>query len=189
MKTSDWFQVRYEPSRALNARSTFQLLAFRMALTTASSTVGKASFSVFTDCSRGLMGRGGFGGAAGGVSGTVCWAGDTLLPVEITPDSCGSSSKSRGRAVVGDSARGLFGATPADGLLGVDCESEPPSQSCRSGRIHTVFSSSDMVVLSCKVNSRAKATADKTRENSVACSKSGKKRRSRQDTFGEAPNK
>lgn len=96
------------------------------------------------------MGRGGFGGAAGGVSVTVCWAGDALLAVEITPDSWGSSSKSRGRAVVGDSARGLFGATPA-GLLGVSCESEPPSQSCRSGRIHTVFSSSDMVVVFRKV--------------------------------------
>lgn len=72
MTTEVISRARYEPNRALNARSTFQLLAFKTALTTASSTVGNASFSVFTDCSRGLKGRGGFGGAAGGVSVAVC---------------------------------------------------------------------------------------------------------------------
>jgi len=43
-----------------------------MALITDASTLGNASFKVFSDCSLGLRGRGGFGGAAGGVSVAVC---------------------------------------------------------------------------------------------------------------------
>lgn len=80
--------------------------------------LGKASLSVFSDCSLGLSGLGGFGGAAGGVSVAVCCAGAAVPDAAF--ESCGSSSKSRGRAVVGDSARGLF-AVGAAGLLGVDC--------------------------------------------------------------------
>lgn len=109
----------YAPRRALNARSTFQLLALRIALITPASIEGKASFSVFSDCSLGFSGRGGFGGAAGGVSVAVC--GFAAEVADATPVSWGSSSKSMGLAVVGDSARGLLGASAAEGLLGVDC--------------------------------------------------------------------
>lgn len=78
------------PSKALNARSTFQLLALRTALMTARSIEGKASFKVFSDCSLGLKGLGGFGGADGGVSVVfceACWPEGALLLVVITPDS------------------------------------------------------------------------------------------------------
>lgn len=39
----------------------------------------------------------------------------------VVPVSWGSSSKSRGRAVVGDSGLGLVDVAVANGLLGVDC--------------------------------------------------------------------
>lgn len=73
--------VFYEPRSALNARSTFQLLAFKTALTTEASMLGKASLKVFSDCSLGLRGLGGFGGAAGGVSVSGCCAGAAVPDV------------------------------------------------------------------------------------------------------------
>jgi hypothetical protein len=99
----------HEPSKAWKARSTSQLLAISTALTTDISIVGKASLRVLSACCRGLNGRGGFGGAAV----AFCWA--VAVDTEVIPDSWGSSSKSRGRAVVGDSGLGLYG--PRGSLL------------------------------------------------------------------------
>jgi len=73
---------------------------------------GKASISVFSACTCGLSGRGGF---AGGISDVSSWnrtpgfgdfeggGGDVVLS-KAAVESPGSSSKSSGRAVVGDSA-------------------------------------------------------------------------------------
>lgn len=127
------------PRRALNARSTFQLLAWRIALITPASIEGNASFSVFNDCSLGLSGRGGFGGAAGGVSVAVC--GFAAEVVDATPVSWGSSSKSMGLAVVGDSARGLLGTSTAEGLLGVDCRVSVSFRYGAAGRVGNLQSS------------------------------------------------
>jgi hypothetical protein len=67
--------------------------------------LGNASFSIFSACCRGLSGLGGLGGGVGPSSlFPNCGEGLEMgVPAEITPDSWGSSSKSRGRAVVGDS--------------------------------------------------------------------------------------
>lgn len=62
-------RFRHEPRRALNARSTFQLLAVKTALTTPGSILGNASLRVFSDCSLGFRGRGGCGGAASTAAG------------------------------------------------------------------------------------------------------------------------
>lgn len=89
-----------------------------MALTTEASTVGNASLRVFSACCCGVNGRGGFGGGAGADSADCPGAAED----EVTPLSCGSSSpsKSRGRAVVGDSGLGLLSAAAA--LVGVAFE-------------------------------------------------------------------
>ena len=56
-------------SNALNAGSACPPLAVRTALTIAASIVGKASFSVFSACSRALSGRGGFWGGDSSMGG------------------------------------------------------------------------------------------------------------------------
>lgn len=93
------------PKRALNAGSTFPPLAERTARTTLASMDGKASFKVISACSLGLSGRGGFAGGAGsslgGRVGSVSGL-DVFVGVDMVPVSW-SLSKSRGRAVVGDS--------------------------------------------------------------------------------------
>lgn len=71
---------------------------------------GKASFSVVSACSRGLKGRGGFGGGASASA-------PGFEGVELMPASWGSSSKSKGRAVVGDS--GFWPFPPEEDLVGV----------------------------------------------------------------------
>ena len=53
------------PNKALKAGSTCPPLAASTALTTDASMLGKASFKVFSACTRALTGR---GGLAGGVS-------------------------------------------------------------------------------------------------------------------------
>jgi len=82
------------PNSALKAGSTRPPLAVRTALTTAASMLGKASLNVASACCCGLRGRGGFAGADSSPAGCG----------EVGPEFSGSSSKSRGRAVVGDSA-------------------------------------------------------------------------------------
>ncbi len=57
------FFSHFIPSRALKAGSTLPPLARRIALMTAPSIDGKASFRVFSACCSGFNGRGGFGGA------------------------------------------------------------------------------------------------------------------------------
>lgn len=94
------------PSSAWNARSTFPPLATRTALITAASTLGKASFNVFSASCRGLSGRGGFGGGTSSLEPNCDCGFDAVVVGGVavtTPASWGSSSKSSGRAVVGDS--------------------------------------------------------------------------------------
>ena len=101
--------ISYPPKRALNAGSTFPPLARRTARTTAASIAGKASFKVFSACCMGFAGRGGFGGATSSSEPGVGRAdGVSFLGVAARGwgeawVSCGSSSKSSSRAVVGDS--------------------------------------------------------------------------------------
>lgn len=99
------------PSRALNAGSTWPPLAARTALTTDASIEGKASFRVVSACSRGFIGRGGFGGGAssfgGGLGALAGFDGTDAL----VSASWSLSRKSRGLAVVGDSP-------PSEGLRG-----------------------------------------------------------------------
>ena len=94
------------PNRALNAGSTFPLLARKTALTTARSTEGKASRRVFSACCAAVNGRGGLGGPTSSPAGCEASAVDTSIGAEL--GLCrGSSSKSSSFAVVGDSGRPL----------------------------------------------------------------------------------
>jgi hypothetical protein len=102
------------PSRALNAGSTSPPLAVSTALMTPGSIEGNASFRVVSACSRGLSGLGGFVGTGpSSLGGGLGWLSALLLLVGVvtTPVSW-SLSKSRGRAVVGDSGG------PSEGLRG-----------------------------------------------------------------------
>lgn len=96
-------------SKALKAGSTLPPLANNTALTTLMSMLGKASIKVASARAWGLMGRGGFGGGASSswklTLGLGLGEGDAAVSrTAVAPVSCGSSSKSSGRAVVGDSA-------------------------------------------------------------------------------------
>ncbi len=79
---------------------------------TPASMEGKASRKVASACSRGLTGRGGFGGGAG--SSFAGGLGASVLDkvVGVTVPVSWSLSKSNGRAVVGDSGG------PSDALSG-----------------------------------------------------------------------
>lgn len=87
------------PSSALKAGSTSPRLAVRTARMTPESMVGNASLNVSSACSRDDIGRGGFDGGASSLGGGL---GRSALAVSTVPVSW-SLSKSRGRAVVGDS--------------------------------------------------------------------------------------
>lgn len=109
------------PNKALKAGSTLPPLAVRTARTTLASMVGKASLSVISACSRGLKGLGGFGGgASSSLGGGFGWDGCVCDgSVAFTVPVSWSLSKSKGRAVVGDSGG------PSDGLsgeTGEDCD-------------------------------------------------------------------
>lgn len=95
------------PRRALKAGSTCPPLAARTALTTPGSTPGNASRRVVSACSRALTGRGGFAGGTSSFGGGLGAA-----PVGVATPPSWSLSKSRGRAVVGDSGG------PSEGLRG-----------------------------------------------------------------------
>lgn len=105
------------PRSALKACSIFPPLATTTAFTTAGSILGNASLKLSTASWCGGTGRGGFEGAAlSRDSGCVGASKVAVVLVEdanVTPESCGSSSKSSGRAVVGDSGLeipcGVFG--------------------------------------------------------------------------------
>ena len=81
---------------------------------------GKASRNVVSACSRGERGRGGFGGGAS--SEVLVAAAAALFVVALNEVSCGSSSKSSGLAVVGDSGgapeAGLFCSLSVDQRIG-----------------------------------------------------------------------
>jgi hypothetical protein len=70
------------PRRASKAGSTLPPLAESTAFTTVASMEGNASFRVFSACSRGLRGLGGFTGGAGSSEVRFCAepAGPVLVP-------------------------------------------------------------------------------------------------------------
>src|SRR5271156_3106801 len=91
------------PRRALKAGSTAPPLAVRTALIIAASVDGKASFRVISACSRRGRGLGGFTGGTSAIVLGLDTADSSPSKLLWAPWSCASSSKSNGRAVVGDS--------------------------------------------------------------------------------------
>src|SRR5271154_2193210 len=104
------------PRRALKAGSTDPPLAVRTALMIAASIDGKASFRVISACSWGGRGLGGFTGGTSTIVLGLDVAGSSSSKLLWAPWSCASSSKSNGRAVVGDS-----GGIVEDCLIVEDC--------------------------------------------------------------------
>lgn len=96
----------------MNAGSISPLLAESTARMTLASMLGKASFNVFSACSRGLNGLGGLAGGAGSSLGGGLGFEEASVLDGVTVPVSWSLSKSKGRAVVGDSGG------PSEGLSG-----------------------------------------------------------------------
>ena len=106
------------PRSALKAGSTCPPLAVKTALTTELSIEGNASLKVFSACSLGLSGRGGFGGGFSivevGFGGEA--AVDSMAP-RVAPVARPLSSTTRARPVVNKSGESVGVAPVVGGVL------------------------------------------------------------------------